>query len=484
MARRPNDNQVLYIEGIGQLLPLDAERKGRSTPLEWGKLRSPADCSERGVIYNMRIQEVKTRREGWAFLGIYYTLLATFGFGRIAPLRGWLVNHMFLAAGGPYIGQVIGCADLRLLARALRALEDVGLLARVERPDLADAVAHDRTVRIGPAPTPKTLAGQLGTPQHPGPRAPENKPTTPTTAAPTTPHAGEEAAAEGQAQGAKAGGQDNHARTAEAAGDSGQWPDAGRPAAGPPPADVRRETSRQGDGQTPKAASAAPSPLSAHGYGETGEKQETATAAPAPADAPTGDAPQDTAQPGRAGPGDDPRPDGQAADLPTGDGQVSQAGQTSHPTGADPQAPGGPQGTSAAPPPAEPIKPTEADPGQAAAVSRPRRQPADMGWHCEAFAEQVLNVLYQTRDDLVSQGRRCTPPQAPDEFRQREMGCLARCFERGLVGLDQIGAMRLIERSLKEARATHRKRAKTTRGRLWVYWFNHHVRTLGRSGPP
>lgn len=135
---------VLYIADTWQVLPEDAKRKGRSTPLAWGKLRTGADCSETGLLYQMRRQAIKAGREGFAYLGVYDELLAAYGFGRTAPLRGWLVNHKYQAATIGQIGQVIGMGDLKLLRRALRALEVAGLLVRLERPDMEAA-----TCRIG-----------------------------------------------------------------------------------------------------------------------------------------------------------------------------------------------------------------------------------------------------------------------------------------------------------------------------------------------
>ena len=434
---------ALYIADMQDLLPYDAERNGQSSPLSWGKFRTPAPLASklgggaraRHDLYSMRRSAIKARRDGLACLGIYDEILIYYGLARRSALRGWLVNHLYQAAKTAEIAAVIGCRDMRLMARALKALEAEGLLIRVGLLDLAAADKRDLTTY--PAEIYQQSQEQQTTDdtddtgnsddtsnrgQHAGQDEDMFAPLT--TDDPDDGHQ-----AQGEESADAEGGSDN------------------RNHSGTQPGDVRHETR---DGQTPddqtaktpQAAPAAPSPLSADGYGN--ETQETpASAAPSPADGPGG-------------------PDATPADA-TGTGDAPQASNAT---------------PAPRPPKAEPHKPTEADRGQS--------QLRDMTWHAESFAAQIRDALYPTRNDLIEQGRKCTPPQTADEFRARETACIAACFERALAGLDDMGAVQLLERALKEAKATHRKKPRKTRGRLWVYWLTRHVKAADRAGtgPP
>jgi hypothetical protein len=131
---------------------------------------------------------------------------------------------------------------------------------------------------------------------------------------------------------------------------------------------------------------------------------------------------------------------------------------------------------------AEPREPTKADAGQGGPPM------ADMSWHSEDFAHQVLDVLYPTREDLVLQGRLVkSGAQGPDEFHDRELGCFRRMFERALPGLGQVQAMRLLQGSIKLARRSHKVKCRNTRGMYLCGCFGNLVSSVrGKvgSGPP
>jgi hypothetical protein len=382
-----------------------------------------------------------------------------------------------------------------MLARAVRALEDVGLLIRVDRPDLAGAIAEDRTVRIGPPPAPKTLQGQLGTPQHPGPRAPDvpaplppdtpvQRPVSDTNdsrandaapkaeeAKPTTP-ARDEAAAEGQTASQAKGAQGAVPATQGGRTVSGQWPAGGRTAAGQPPSDVSRETGdprpETGDGQTPTVASAAPSPPSAHGNGETPNKR-AASASPPPADGETADATRETGEGRRALPQRPPRADSHAGDEPPGEREV---------TDACPATAARDQPTAVA----EPGEPTKADPGGAnnsTAKGKPDAAFAPTSAYLDAvdmIVKHLGQALYPTREDMAIEGRKARPMQGPDEFEARERGCLLAAWSAVMeLGIGPVELYRLEERAIKEAVATRRKRLRKPRGAWWRCWFNKHM---------
>jgi hypothetical protein len=458
MTRRRRENRVLYIADTQDLLPYDCERNGQSSPLAWGKFRTPAPLASklggparsRHELYSMRRSAIKGRRDGFAILGVYDELLVFYGFSRRAAMRGWLVNHLYEPATPAQIAGVIFCHDPGLVRRALAALTAEGLLVWVKLPNLAAADLADVT----------TYPQGLDRPEADDP---------------DDSHAddgpqGQKAAAQGEAGTDKTPPQDDKA----APGKPPPEPVGNRMATGTCPVDVTRETgrpetARQPDAQTPHPASAAPPPCSADGYGRPAQRLQTASAAPQP-DGQTADEAQAL-----------PVPDGTQPiqQQHTGDGTQGDRRQDKGTTGNVASHDG--NGADAAA-----DEPTEADPRQRAKAALARAGQVDMSHHAELFARQVLDVLYPDRKALVEQGRRCEPPQGPDEFQRREGACVARCFEKALPMVDSVGAMRMIQAATKMAEGTFRKKVKRTRGRLWVYEFNGYTAKLraGASGPP
>lgn len=438
---------ALYIADLADLLPYDAERNGQSSPLSWGKFRTPATPAAkvgngpktRHELYSMRRAAIKSRPRGWAILAVYDEILIYFGFARRAALRGWLSNHLYKPATPKQIASVISCNDLPLMRLAMKALEEEGLLIRVPLIDLAEADRKDMTTYPQCPPPPRITDDSNDSPADDAPQ-------------------GEEARAEDEVNKAEADNPPTAGRTG-----------CNRNRSGTQPGDVTRETpdGQTADGQTPSAASAAPPPLPADGHGKTAEKRQPASQP----DGQTADKPQETATPSQAGP-----------DVPQAtDGHT-----------AEPEAAGDQQATAPPQPTAVPPQPTEADPGQAGTASETTRRPGHdgMSWHAETFAQQILAALYPTREDLVLQGRRAKGgPQGPDEFEARELGCFRDAFDQALVEMDQVEAMRLLTRSLKEAQRAHKVKCKSTRGRYWRWWFGQHMAAIrreraGGSGPP
>ena len=144
------NDRVLYLSEIGSLLPRDAVReepgrKFRSTPLPWLKFRTPGDTTSAGQRYAMRRRAVKADPEGLAIVGVYDEMLAIYGGGRVAPLRGYVVNHHLRPATASEIGAEIGTFDAGLVAHAVRALLAVGLLKIVPMPNFKAALLADHT---------------------------------------------------------------------------------------------------------------------------------------------------------------------------------------------------------------------------------------------------------------------------------------------------------------------------------------------------
>jgi len=449
MTKDDGHDTVLYIAGLWQMLPEDAIRKGRSSPLGWGKFRSPADSSEAGIRYQMKRQAIKATRGGLTSLAIYDEILGHYGFGRTAALRGWLVNHHYRAATAAQIGQVIGVADVAAIKRAIKALIDVCLLERVQRPDIEAAIRADRTIL-------PVWDGQTDdAPDVSGEEVNEAKQVdeAPAAAGEETPAAPPTEAADGRPV-------------------SGRRPADGRPAAGPRPGDVRQETR---DRQTPPAAPAAPPPPTAHGNGQTGDFRQPAPAAPLPADGEPGDgqAPHSPLETADAPPGGTPTGDGGTRGDQTPGGQ---AGATEAVQAGD----AAPAAPTHHPPGAEPDEPTEADPE----ASSPACEGAEgFGGGESAYVEaidvmvrDVGQALYPTREDLVIEGRKARPPQGPEEFERRERGALVVAWAAAVkLGLGPVEFMELHRRAIKEATTIRRKRTKKPKGACWRWWFNKHM---------
>ena len=138
-----DDGTVLRLKGLDFLEPPEAQRKGRSTPLPWAKMRSPADSSPEGERHALRIEGLKARRNGWLALAIYHEIVRVLT-ARSAALRWYLIGSDFRPATAAEVAQWIAQPDRRAVGAALRALEAVGLLERVRAPDFAAAHREDR----------------------------------------------------------------------------------------------------------------------------------------------------------------------------------------------------------------------------------------------------------------------------------------------------------------------------------------------------
>lgn len=475
MAKRDASGKtirVMYLAEIGGLLPPDATREGagrklRSTPLPWLRFRTPADTSPAGTRYAMRRRAIKGMKDGLAILGIYDELFGTYGGDRIAPIRGYLLNHHLLQASTSEIAVEVLCLDTALVERAVAAMLDVGLLVwrEMDLDDLKAAIARDQTM----APTddpPDDRLPEVDPPEAPRGRArarahgvPKVKRARKRARNGTT--AAKVAAAEAR-KAAETGGETPAGNLLAGCRHSASTVLAQCPqVAGQKGTYKRRETLdvKPETGDEPRAtpASAAPSPSSARGSGRPEDpKQETAKAAPPPPD----ETPPAGGQTPDAGP-----PDGSHADVRvtgdaetgyeltlTDDAQVSDV-DTAAETTAE----------------AEAAQPTEADRGAGHAG-------ADMSWHCESIAAQVVDRLYPTRADLVDQGRQCRDgPRDADEFRRTELASVGSVLAAALRGMGQVDAVRLIEWCLQRADESHRKKCKWTRGCWWVWRLGKHV---------
>lgn len=473
MAKRKHT--VLYIRDANLALPYDDQRKGRSSPLQFLKFRCPADSSPEGQIYRMRRESLKIAADGFTVLAIFDELLLEYMGNKIAPLRGFLVNHRLEAATNAELAQSIGCRSARTMMAAVRRLVAVGLLVEVERPDFEAAIRADKTIEVSPREAcPKR--DRIRTDKLDDPKGRADDP-----AAAGEAGADDPAASAGEATDPGESGRDRRRALPADSMAAGTPPEGFRkvPDPGGGTLDVRRSDGRR---DTPPAstAAAAPSPSSpsADGYGRP-QTEDTATApaapSPLPADTPTGDT---------------PAADGQTSGTPTADSGTADAATTDAGTGQPEAGDAIAAAPALHPPKAEPMEPTEADPSRSLAGGQGRRVVADMTWHAPDFAEQVLHTLYPTREDFVVQGRRCkNGPQSPDEFEARERGCLLRAFEVGLVGVGQVDAVGLLTRSLQEASRSHKVRCKYTRGQYWRWWFGQYTAAMrrergGRSGPP
>jgi hypothetical protein len=469
------DKRVLYIEGIGKLLPDDAIRKGRSSALDWGKFRCKGDQSPVGIIYMRRREAIKALESGPAILCCYDEILIHYGFAQIAPLRGFIVNYEFNSATPGQIAQAVGLS-VALVEQAVPALLDVGLLVWAKRPDFADWIRRDvtqYTVELADdaddaesTDDPWRLQGEGRRPAEA--EAPKRK-------------GGNRRRKMDRRLDAAA------AAKAAAAGQDGVRPSAGNfPAGGRTAADAREtpdsrlQTPDPRD-QTPPAASALPSPPSADGCGKTPEEKQPAPAAPPPADPaePTPEA-QTPASPQQTAP---PQPDVREAQrgdcaLPLDAHEPPPTADASRDSGQR-EALAALQAHASLPAEPQPVEPTEADPGPAGGPALPV---ADLTWHAERMAQQVFDVLYPCDAEVARQGRMCRVPRAPDEFRRTELAAFASGLSKALTGLDQVGAVRLLEWALKAAQGTHRKRPHTVRGRLFMYELNSLIRSrFGRS---
>jgi len=446
--RASNEQTVLYIADLWQLLPEDAKRKGRSTPLEWGKFRSPSDAGGDGLRYQLRRGAIKARAGGFAVLGIYDELLSNYGFNRIAPLRGWIVNHDYRAATPGQIGQVIGCRDVRLIGRALRALEAVGLLMRTAAPDWPEAIRRDVTIRVGQALSP--------------PRPPQKETTTPPTTpqATTAPNGQEPTTGEGDVAGEAADGGDEKRPL------SGQRPDGGRTTAGRRPDDGRTRAVGRETKETENEQTGDGRPATGDDETRDGETLAPATAAPQSLSA-AGNGRQE-----KNGDGSARLDGGQDKETQTGDGQPTERGQAE----TEDRRPA--LQTGQADRRAEPAEPTEADPCPAgiAGDGGPFNIPSAWPDSADVIACEVARLLYPSREDLVLQGRKCRPPQGAEEFERRELGAIRVAMAGVATVLSQIELLAFRDRAMKMATATTRKRTRRPRGAVFLYWLNAHMR--------
>ncbi len=468
MAKQGKFEKVLYLSELGALLPADALREGngrklRSTPIPWLKFRTPADTTDTGIRYSMRRQAVKATDRGWEKLAVYDEIFIAYGGDRIAPLRGYIVNHHLLAATAEEIGIEIRCFDFDLVKQAVQTLLKVGLLVLRKPPSFAEAIRAD-----------KTLAPRDDKPDDPNEDLLADD--VPAGAEAFANDAPQEQRRRSRARAKSVSGEKKKARVKRGRSAARKPQATAPPAAGQPGRDLTRVT---GDGKTPdepgaEAASATPSPLPAPGSGRP-DDQKPASAAPSPCgDGQTTDGTQDTGEPYRARPVDPTTEDGTAADSTPPDSELTPGDDTGGHTTAEPR------------------EPTEADRKAESKACVARVQPAgmDMTWHAESFAQQVFDILYPTDEDIVLQGRLCkNGPQGPDEFTRREIGCFRRAFEGALIDLDQVEAVRLRDRSLKEAQATLKKKCRYTRGQAWRCTFGKIATAMKQSradasGPP
>jgi hypothetical protein len=468
--------RVLYLAELGSLLPRDAQREGagrklRSTPIPWLKFRTAADTTPAGQRYMMRRAAVKARANGFALLGIFDELLATYGGDRIAALRGYLVNHHLLPASTGELCQAIGCFERPLVEAALAALLREGLLVwrQTSYEAFTQAITADKTQAplFDPPDDPDDHLFEDAADEAPAPAGEE-------AAADEGPHgprrrcrARAVAANDRPAQGRRPAGK--RARKPHKQRVKGV-PAACRAAPGQPPgyarqetADVKRDTA---DGQTlPTPAAAAPSPSSAAGYGQTSDVKQAASAAPSPL----------TADPLR---GDGDTPDGQTA-CPAGPPRQTGADsrQTACPAGPAPEMPAPAHETAGKP---QPMEPTEAD--RAAAAMLFARGGGTWST-AHLLARSIFDAFYPDAQALAAGIAKTTPRQEPDEFERRELGCIAVAFAAArLAGATQQDLLQLEQRGLKEATTMKRRHTRKPPTAVWRICFNRHMEKQIGSG--
>jgi len=424
------DGRAIYIADMGLLLPYEATRKGRSTPLAWGKFRSPADRSETGLQYQMRRQAVLAAREGFAFIGIYDELLRHFGFDRTAALRGWLVNHDYQAASIEQIAQVIGCADRALLRRAIRALLNVGLLRIARRPDMERAIRDDRATCLEEPPPWKgdSARGTDGVRKPSGPRPLD-----------VIHETGDGRQETGDVRDETLGG---ITPAASVAADGGEGKTAAEGRTGDDQAIGR---GRLDDAEGPDAGGRRDGHEKPHPPGDTpasaAGKKRRAAQQPMEADPHPGPSEPDT-----AGKAKDGRRGGKETPGPGGSDRASK------------RAGGGIMGRSGG---------LEAMPDQVAAI--------------------IYATLYPDHEAEVIGARKGGDGGTPvtvDRFKRKECGAFASKWSEmlalNLPGLDLRGQY---NRAVKEAAkiAAARGRVKKTRGAKWCHWMKHHCLALVRE---
>lgn len=486
-----NGEKVLYIAGWNLLMPYDDQRTGRSSPLRFLLFRCPADNTPEGQLYRMARESLKIQPHGFLALAVYDEMLLAYGGNKIATLRGFVVNHRLRTASATEIAQAIGCRSRLVVAAAVRKLLAVGLLVYVARPDFQEAIRLDKTIEVDDRP-PCPRRDRLRTGKDPAaPAAPSYRqtPTNPTTATreqptkPTTPPAVKGAEAEA---GAKVQGEarvENGGAKPESRNPSPDGSGKGRRRTLP------RDRLAQSSAAIPEPFRKVPEDFRGTLDRRRDTRDEPPEASPLPA---LGDGRQEPETTATAH-GD--------AHCVTGDGQAGDTPQAGTGMGKPPTADAATAtATATATAAALPTVPTEADPGSGATAGQPcaaeRGHPAphagqagrqaeapgkagpmaiDQCCHAEEFAQQVLALLYPTREDLVEQGHRAQPPQSADVFERRELGSIRSTFEHALVGMDQVQAMRLICHARSHAQATHKKRCKSTRGRLWTRTFHDYL---------
>ena len=124
MAR---DKTVWHVADAEYLYSLDLSF------VKWptGVLETPED-----EAYCSKIESVKAREGGLEVLGVYVGIICSPS-ANTAMGRGYLVDDHFKSAPIALIAQLIRCGDIPLVRKALRTLEVVGLMERVELPDFA-----------------------------------------------------------------------------------------------------------------------------------------------------------------------------------------------------------------------------------------------------------------------------------------------------------------------------------------------------------
>ena len=409
MAKRQSQQPTaLFIADLEELLPSETDKEGKLTkscPMPWGMFRAPGVLStkldneyrRKHELYCTRRELMKSRKDGFAILGVYDEMFRHIGLAKRRAFRGWLVNSQYRSANHKEIAALIYCPDQALVKRAMQVLTEVGLLVRCRLPDLRKADFEDRQTY------PAELTGKAcpsddgndwlfaGSSQEPS-EGPGDVDVEKARGATDAPRVGG-----GEKKPPPAGGEPPP--TAE-----GLQPGLNRGAKGLTLDDETPdgETDDDGDGEPPKAL-----PSSAPGNGETGERKETAQTADAaaaprpPVDEATPDAPR-----GDEAPADGPRA---AEDMPDGvEGETGPA-ESLQDAVADAVA----------------VEPTEADAPQQAACGG-MRHPPDQPVHdgIDVIVRKVMELLYPTDQSFVMYGQRKVPPRSARLFAASERGSL------------------------------------------------------------
>ncbi len=148
MAKRLTAWHVVDFETLFE--PEEAKRKGRSSPLSFAKLITPAVRTDEGLSHRRKVDCAKAAKNGYAVVGLYTELLC-YSAAQNAAIRGWFVNGDYSPASVAVIAQRLGCGDISFVKNALRTLERVKLMERIAPPDFLAAVRADKPALNLPA---------------------------------------------------------------------------------------------------------------------------------------------------------------------------------------------------------------------------------------------------------------------------------------------------------------------------------------------